>query len=823
MKLLPGAAAVLLLLLLLTWLLLRGIGTDASRYAAIFQVFHDYSLAEASLDRDVLQARAGLLRNYDPLVKAVREMEYAVAKLRLYALAEGLDHTLVAGLANAVSEQESLTERYKTDNALLQNSLSYFGLLSTGPAYGGQDVHLAAATGALAAAILHLTRDASAESAQSVQDRLDQLAAEAPTSGPDAEAMQALLAHARLLHRLLPDVDETLKALLAVPRTSPFETLHTLFTNRQVAIEATARRFRLLLYATSLLLLLALVYLGLQLRDRALALRRRAAFEHIIAQNSTRLINCPPAETEARLKQVLADVCQTVGLDRGYVVLDEIPIRAIAWCADGTAYPPGWPERALALSERLGSKAADVFRVPDIATLPREAKDALAAARVRAWAFVPLIRPGRLRGIMGFDAFEPAWNVFFPRPVVRLAGDAVANAIEREFLERDRVRLTARLERARRMQMIGQFASGIAHNFNNIIAAILGFAEMAEAQVTQASKLAEHIGEIRRAAERGRDLVDSILTFGRRRDASAQPVPVSGLLNDAAALLRVSLPQTIELTVDQVPPGLMVAGEPVQLQQVVLNLCNNASQAMDGSGEIRVCVEPRDIAAPLRLTHGELTPGRYLCLAFTDTGRGFDEALAPRLFEPFFTTRLEGTGLGLATVLEIIRDHDGAMNVHSSPGRGSRFEVWLPALAAETRVAPATREKPVLPLGRGETILVIENERERLLRDEEMLAALGYEPVGFERPDDAVAACQAKPARFDAIVVSAPSGLELARALHGIVSRQPILLAMTATADIGVDALAEAGITEILQRPLDSAELAVALARSLRPLGALRN
>ena len=297
MKLLPGAAAVLLLLILLTWLLLRGIGADALGYAHILQTFDEYDLAEASLHRDVLQARAGLLRNYDPLVKATQQLDNAVVKLRGYAVAKGLDPTPVGRLAAAVAEQETLTERYKTNNALLQNSLSYFGLLSTGPAYSGQDGQLAAATGALAAAILHLTRDASVESAQAVQDKLDQLAAQAPTAGPDAQPTQALLAHAKLLHRLLPEVDDTLKALLAVPSQPPLDTLRMLFTTRHISGEAPARRFRLLLYATSLLLLLALVYLGLQLRARALLLRRRAAFEHVIAQNSTRLINCPPGET----------------------------------------------------------------------------------------------------------------------------------------------------------------------------------------------------------------------------------------------------------------------------------------------------------------------------------------------------------------------------------------------------------------------------------------------------------------------------------------------------------------------------------------------
>jgi DNA-binding NtrC family response regulator len=155
------------------------------------------------------------------------------------------------------------------------------------------------------------------------------------------------------------------------------------------------------------------------------------------------------------------------------------------------------------------------------------------------------------------------------------------------------------------------------------------------------------------------------------------------------------------------------------------------------------------------------------------------------------------------------------MSVHSKPGHGSRFEAWLPIAADATAVAGLA----LLPLGRGQTILVVESEREWLLRNEEMLAALGYEPVGFERPANAIAAWRAAPERFDAVVVShasAADGLRVVRALHEIASRQPKLLAPAAATDISVDELAEAGISEVLHRPLVSTEIAAALARCLR-------
>jgi signal transduction histidine kinase len=817
MRLLSGAVAVLLLLALLTWLLLRGIDTDEPGYALTLRAFDDFALAEASLHRDVLQARAGLLHDYDNLVKAVVAMEDAAARLRSDALTKGLDIGPADRLAATVAQQEKLTERFKTSNALLQNSLSYVGLLSTSPAFGAQDAQLAPATGAMAAAILNLRRDTSAGSVYALQERIDQFAAQVPAVGPDAEAARALLAHARLLHDIIPEADETLKGLLAMASREPLEEIRALFSSHRSAVEATASRFRLLLYLVSLLLLVMLVHLGLRLRARAFALRRRAAFEHIIAENSTRLINCPPAETGARLKQVLAQLGEAAGADRAYVVLDENPIRVHAWSTDHRAYPPGWPNQTLALSARLGTNGTDIIRVPDVTALPPgEVKGTLSAAGVRRWACVPLTRQGRVRGIMGFDGLQPKWSGVFPLPVVRLAGDAVANAIEREFLERDRARLSTRLERARRMQIVGSLASGIAHNFNNIIAAILGYSEMVEPQLTPGTKPAQHIDEIRRAAERGRDLVDNILTFGRR-DPRVRPLHVRTLLEETASLLRASLPSGIELVVEDVAIDVAVSGEPAQLQQVILNLCTNAAQAMAGNGRIRVAAEQKELAAVLPMSHGELQPGRYVCLAVSDTGCGFDEGVAQRLFEPFFTTRLAGTGLGLATAHEIVRDHDGAMNAQSVPGRGSRFEAWLPAAAAEGVMGD---EGAKLPLGRGETVLVVESEQEQLLYNEEMLAALGYEPVGFQRVAEAIAACRSTSDRFDVILVSyasqTPAGVDLARALRAVAPCQPLLLATTSTIDLQVEALAEAGVFEVLQRPLVSTELVAALARCLR-------
>jgi signal transduction histidine kinase len=821
-----GAAVVCLLLALLTWLLLRGISTDFPDYSATLQLFDEFALAEASLHRDVLQARAGLLQDYDPLDASMAEIDSVVAQLRSKVSQDGLDVAPVDRLAALTTLEGELTERFKTDNALLRNSLSYVGLLSTDPDFVERNPLLAPSIGALAAAILQLTLDSSPQSSQAVQNRLLELAEQTPVEQSDEQTAQAFMAHARLLENLLPSLDDTLKALFAVPILPPLDETRALFADRHTAAEASAQRYRLFLYATSLLLVVALIDLGRRLRARAIALQKRAAFEHLIAESSTRLINCPPGETGARLEQALAQLGNAMGVDRAYVLLAETPVRIYAWSADGAPYPSGWPEAALTLPEQFEEMGLGIVGVRNVASLPPgNPKATLTAFSVQGWACVSLLMPGRARGILGVDSFRPGWGVYFPRPVMRLAGDAIGNAIERDLSERDRAKLAARLERALRLQMVGQLASGVAHNFNNIIGAILGYSEMAAAEIAAGAKAARHLAEIQRAAERGRDLIDSILTFGRRSVARTSLVSAAALLDETASLLRATLPPGVELVVSDAPSDLAVLGEAAQVQQIIINLCSNAAQAMDGSGRIRVMADALELDQPRALSHGELPAGRYVRLIVTDDGPGFNETVARRLFEPFFTTRPGGTGLGLATVRKIVRDHDGAMNITSAPGQGSRFEAWLPAATGGERSAATVEDAASKRLGKGETVLIVDDERDRLLGHEEMVAALGYEPVGFVPSVDAIAALRAEPARFDAILVSQTStqaALDLARALHALAPRRPILLATRSAVDVGSDTLVRAGIADLVRRPIASAELAAALSRSLRSAATLQ-
>ena len=819
MRVALAAVAVPVLLAVLTWLSFRAIDPDAERYDRALKALDRFALMEIALQRDVLSARAGLLRNYDPLVREVNGLRDALGRLRKNSSGDAEEGAAIERFTAAAARQEELTEQFKSDNALLQNSLAYFRLFSTHLSATDGGGPLAPAVSALAAAMLPLTLNTSPAAAREVADRLNGLAAQHFPPGA-AESAQALLAHGRLLHDLLPTTDGVLRALVAEPSKGELQAIRTMILTRQAATRATARDFRLFLYTSSLLLLGLLVHLGLQLRVRAQTLRRRAALEHVIAGVSTRLIDAQGQEIDHQIDRALAEMAALFDADRAYFMVSGDTIQRHSWCREGITFPPGWLDRVPALAARFGDSNGTHIRSLD--RLPARAeKAALAAAGLSGWACVSKSgKDGGLSAILGFDALRPGIITRSAElGLLRMALDAIANAVERAHLEQEQARLERSLQQARRMETVGALASGVAHNFNNIIGAILGHAEIAEAQLASESRPARNLEEIRRAGERARDLVDQMLDFGRRRDLQRKPVSLNGLVAETRSLLQVSLPPGIELVIGEVPDAAVISGQPAQLQQVLLNLCNNAAQAMDQAGRIEIKTEVHQILHPRSLTHGELRPGRYVRTAVSDAGRGMDETVFEHIFEPFFTTRLAGSGLGLATVREIVREHGGAMHVWSALGVGSRFEFWLPCIAV---AAPPPRDEPsTFRLGSGETVLVVDDANERLLADEEMLAALGYEPVGFTRADDALAACRANPKRFDALLVghlaSARSGLDLATALHEIVPDAPILLATASADQIGADALLAAGISEVVYRPLISAELASALPRHLRP------
>jgi signal transduction histidine kinase/CheY-like chemotaxis protein len=813
-----AAVGVPALLLLLTWLLMNGLDLNSVRFDRELQALDDFAGFERGLNREVLTARAGLSRNYDALVRTVDAYDDSLDRIREAAGSGSEESAAIAFLAARARRDEELIEQFKSKNALLRNSFAYFGMLSARLAASSGHGSVEEVATTLAAAMLRLTLDTSPAAAREVQDRLDELAT-LQSGADDADSVQAMLAHGRMLHDLLPATDAVLRELIGGATNHEQDVVRSLIMKRQLAARASARLYRVFLYATSLALLGGLVYLGLQLRRRAIALQRRAAFEHVIATISTRFINSQHHEIATHVESALEKLAECIAADRAYFVIAAEPMQVYRWSRRGVEFGQGWPERALDLAQRFDRDEDGIIHIPKIElSHANDATNLLGDAGVQGWLCIPGSGGRNANAILGFDALRAGklaqwteWGLF------RMAFDAIANAVGRVILEQEMERLEASVQQARRMETIGAFASGIAHNFNNIVGAILGYAEMADARIRSGARPDDNLAEIRRAGERARELVGQILIFGRRGEGRRERICVKALVEETKSLLAASLPSHVGFAVSETSEMTVVSAEPAQLQQVILNVCNNAAQAMNEPGVIEIQIEVREIAQALRVGHGEVGPGRFTIISISDPGSGMDQTTLERIFEPFFTTRPDGNGLGLATVREIVQEHNGAVEVRSAIGAGTRFDIWLPSVSSNEPVS-VQHALGIAGRGVGETVLVLETNPERLLRHEDILAALGYEPVGFTKLAEAAAACRAARERFDAaLVCHQPGGsaLDFVISLHGVAPTLPIILATPSARDLGAPLLAASGIADVVHHPLTSAELSGALSRCL--------
>ena len=295
---------------------------------------------------------------------------------------------------------------------------------------------------------------------------------------------------------------------------------------------------------------------------------------------------------------------------------------------------------------------------------------------------------------------------------------------------------------------------------------------------------------------------------------------LGSLLGEVAELIKASLPETIELKLRVNAEDATVQGDVIRLHQLVMNVCTNAVQAMPEGGLLEIALDVIELSERMVQRHHTIEPGAYVRLEVTDTGHGIDEATLDRVFDPFFTTKDLGlgTGLGLSLVHSIVSDHDGAIEVSSTPGQGSGFTVYLPR-SGETASASGIERVPI-PKGRGETVLLVDDDEVLVLLGEEMIAALGYEPVGFQDSQAALEAFQARPARFDLVVTdqlmprmrAVPS---LPRACGRSARICPVLL----MSGFGGPELAHkaqrAAVQALLIKPLQSRDLAQAIASAL--------
>ncbi|MCX5864147.1 MAG: PAS domain S-box protein [Deltaproteobacteria bacterium] len=404
---------------------------------------------------------------------------------------------------------------------------------------------------------------------------------------------------------------------------------------------------------------------------------------------------------------------------------------------------------------------------------------------------------------------------------VRDGKGVIIAAVEviREITEQKR--LADQLLQAQKMEAIGTLAGGIAHDFNNILTAILGYAELSKFEADPASDLAGNLTEIISASRRAGDLIRQILTFSRKAEFKKQPLQIQSVVKEALKLIRGTIPSTIDIRPEIAGDCGTILADVTQIHQVIMNLCTNAYHAMQQQGGILI-VRLQNIVINEGASEAptELTPGNYVRLTVSDTGHGMDETTLDRVFDPYFTTKKqgEGTGLGLATVHGIVKNHGGVISVKSALNEGTTFDIYFPRVEAAFSAALT---------GWGETgaascaarILLVDDEEMLIRLGKSILKKLGHTVTAFSNSQDALDCFRQDPQAFDLLLTDQMmpglTGLELAQQCLALRPDLPVILATGYSEAISKEQAQAQGVSAILWKPVTINTMAETIQQAL--------
>jgi signal transduction histidine kinase/ActR/RegA family two-component response regulator len=426
---------------------------------------------------------------------------------------------------------------------------------------------------------------------------------------------------------------------------------------------------------------------------------------------------------------------------------------------------------------------------------------------------------GKPTGVCVWEGKNPItgkWYINYDRAVKWVDGRfvrlQVATDISRsKDLEKESLRIQAQLQQAQKMEAIGTLAGGIAHDFNNILSAVIGYTEIALADIPEGSSQHRNLQEVLKAGSRARDLVQQILTFSRQTEQELKPVQIDQIVRETLKLLRASLPTTVKISHD-IQSDSAVMADPTQIHQVIMNLCTNAAHAMrPKGGRLNINLSDVVLGGSFLEQHPYMSPGAYIRLRVIDTGHGMNKATLDRIFDPFYTTkeRGEGTGMGLAVVLGIVKSHGGAITVESEEGKGSTFNVFLPVIMREIDHEVRTNEP--IPTGT-ERILFIDDEKSLVDLGQQILERLGYKVTIRTSSVEALELFIEQPDKFDLIITDMTmpnmTGDELAGELMNIRADIPVILCTGYSERISKERAHDLGIKEFILKPIVMRELA---------------
>ena len=384
---------------------------------------------------------------------------------------------------------------------------------------------------------------------------------------------------------------------------------------------------------------------------------------------------------------------------------------------------------------------------------------------------------------------------------------------ERKRAEEENARLETQLQQAQKMEAIGQLAGGVAHDFNNMLAVILGHAELAMETVGGDQQIHGDLEQIYVAAQRSSEITRQLLAFARKQAIVPKVIDLNGVVRAILKMLRRLIGEDVELTWKPGSELWSIKMDPAQIDQILANLCVNARSAIVGVGMITVetanCTFDEEYCA----VHAGFLPGEYVRLTVSDNGCGMSREVLPHIFEPFFTTKEvgKGTGLGLATVYGAVKQNNGFINVYSEPGEGTTFRIYLPRYRGDLG-SSAPKEAGEATLGGEETILLVEDEPTILAMTTTMLQRLGYTVLAAASPREALGMAETHPGVIDLLVTDVimpdMNGRDLAKMLLAAKPGLKCLFMSGYTADI----IAIQGVLDekvsFIQKPFSKTELA---------------
>ena len=420
--------------------------------------------------------------------------------------------------------------------------------------------------------------------------------------------------------------------------------------------------------------------------------------------------------------------------------------------------------------------------------------------------------------------------------------DAAKNTIGVVLVFRDmteKVELETALRQAHKMEAIGTIAAGIAHDFNNLLYMITGNAELAMEDIPEWNPVHENIKEIKSAGLRAAGVVKQLLSFSRQTDQELKPIGAVMVIKDVLKFLRSIIPNSIDIRQTLSENELIILSDPTQLNQVMMNLCINASQAMEKTGGTldisveKITLSEKEIGRGHRLlqsVEGDsifvqfgdrygtypynpgLTPGDWVKITVSDTGPGIRSDIIKRIFDPYFTTKDvgKGSGMGLAVVHGIIKNHHGTIFVQSEPGKGTTFTIFFPMVSE--RPAINLKAPDVIPQGTGESVLFVDDEISIANMTEKMLQRLGYNVETATSPVDALERFRSKPQTFDLVITDMTmpqmSGAKLSEKLKEIRPDIPVIICTGHSALIDEEKAASIGIDGYVMKPIVMREIA---------------